>query len=105
MAQRIVYVDDLDGTEGATTQTFTFNGDAWEIDLSEQNATKLRDALAPFIDKARKTSTAKPQKRASRVRAGAESNRAIRDWAAENGLEVPARGRIPQKIVDAYNAR
>lgn len=31
-------------------------------------------------------------------------NASIRDWAAENGYEVSARGRIPNDIVEAYNS-
>lgn len=102
MAQRIVYVDDIDGTEGASSQTFSVNGDTWEIDLTDENAVKLQNALAPFIEHARKTGKAQPPKRASRA---GSPNKAIREWAVANGHDVPARGRIPQVVVDAYNAR
>ena len=37
-----------------------------------------------------------------------QSNRerlaAIREWAAASGIEVPARGRLPQKVLDQYAA-
>lgn len=29
-------------------------------------------------------------------------NRAVRAWAAENGIECPARGRVPARVLDAY---
>lgn len=32
------------------------------------------------------------------------STRAIREWAAVNGFAVPARGRLPAEVVEAYNA-
>ena len=28
----------------------------------------------------------------------------LREWAGSNGVEVPARGRIPQAVVDQYKA-
>ena len=106
MAQKIVYVDDIDGTEGAKPQSFGVNGDTWEIDLSDENTEKLHSALAPFIDKARKVAkTAKPApaKRAPRGRSSELAE--IREWAKSNGHRVTDRGRIPQAVVDAYNAR
>jgi len=103
MAQRLVTVDDIDGTAGASPQFFSLGKDAWEIDLTDENAEKLRDALAPFIEHARKVSKGRaPSKRASRA---AGPNKAIREWAEAHGHAVPSRGRIPQKVVDAYNAR
>ena len=35
---------------------------------------------------------------------GESRNALIRAWAAEHGHHAPARGRIPQAIVNAYNA-
>ena len=102
MAQRTVTVDDIDGTDGANPQTFSIGKDAWEIDLTDENAEKLQEALAPFIEHARKTGKAAAPKRASR---GTTMSKSIREWAEANGHTVPSRGRIPQVVVDAYNAR
>lgn len=99
MAQKLVTVDDLDGTEGAATLTFSVDRDTWEIDLTDENADKLRDALAPFIAKARKQ-----PKTASRRAAAGGHTRAARAWATANGMDVPARGRVPQAVMDAYVA-
>ncbi|MCT7294062.1 Lsr2 family protein (plasmid) [Rhodococcus pyridinivorans] len=32
------------------------------------------------------------------------SSKEIREWAVEEGFEVPARGRLPQSLVDEYVA-
>ena len=47
MAQRVnvVLVDDLDGNDATETVTFALDGVEYEIDLSEENAAKLRDSL------------------------------------------------------------
>jgi hypothetical protein len=111
MAQKvqITLVDDLDGTsEADETVAFAIDGNAYEIDLSQANADKLRDALAIYVASARKAST-----RASRAtgtsprRARGGDNRVaeIRAWAKEQGLAVNERGRIPADIVAKYDAR
>jgi len=48
MAQKVDvrFVDDLDGSEASGTVSFALDGRAYEIDLSEENAAKLRDSLA-----------------------------------------------------------
>ena len=48
------FVDDLDGSEAVGTVTFSLDNRAYEIDLSDENTDKLHEALAPFIEHARK---------------------------------------------------
>ena len=56
MAQRIVYrlEDDLDNSEAAETIVFGIDSVSYEIDLSESNAQKLRDLLAPYVASGRR---------------------------------------------------
>ena len=42
-------VDDLTGDEAAETVTFAIDGARYEIDLSADNAAKLRDTLSVYI--------------------------------------------------------
>ena len=51
MAQQVnvKFVDDLDGSDAAGTVSFAIDGRAYEIDLSEDNAARLRDSLASFV--------------------------------------------------------
>ena len=48
MAQQVnvKFVDDLDGSDAAGTVSFGLDGKTYEIDLSDDNAAKLRDSLA-----------------------------------------------------------
>ncbi|HEX6970416.1 MAG TPA: Lsr2 family protein [Micromonosporaceae bacterium] len=111
MARReiVVIYDDLDGTEGAETVKFGLDGVQYEIDLAENNATKLREALAPFIARARRAGRGGVVVggRAARGRAtiDREQNKAIREWAKREGKPISGRGRIPQEIIDEYHAR
>jgi hypothetical protein len=45
--------DDIDGGDADETVRFGLDGRAYEIDLSAENASKLRQALKPYIDKGR----------------------------------------------------
>jgi hypothetical protein len=103
MAQKVqvLLIDDLDGGEADETVSFSYGGSSYEIDLSNGNASKLRDALKPFVDNARKRS-------ATRRRSPAASSRArstdIRAWAKSRGIKVNERGRIPASVVEQYDA-
>lgn len=102
MAQQVVITlsDDLDGGAAAETVAFGLDGRFYEIDLSEDNARELRERLEPFVAAGRKQTKSG---KAYRHTAVAPDPRAVRAWAEANGLEVPARGRIPKKIYAAFN--
>ncbi|MDQ3404192.1 MAG: Lsr2 family protein [Actinomycetota bacterium] len=112
MAQKVTVslVDDLDGSEAEETVEFGLDGAAYTIDLSSDNAERLREALADFVDHARRSGGRKraPGKvtvgRAPRTAtADREQNQAIREWARKQGMKVSDRGRIPSEVLDAYN--
>lgn len=103
MAQRIevTLVDDIDGSDASETVIFGLDGKEYSIDLNGKNAKQLRSALEPFIAKA---STRKRRGGAPAAKASGPSPAAIREWAKKMGHEVPARGRIPQNVREAYEA-
>ena len=55
MAKTVIVklTDDIDGGDADETVRFSLDGSSFEIDLSAANASKLRSALKPYIDKAR----------------------------------------------------
>lgn len=101
-------VDDLDGTvleDGQGKQiTFSVEGRAYEIDLSDRNADKFYSAIAPFVDAARSVSRGGATSRRSRAprRSSDVDLGAVREWARVNGHTVSDRGRVPASILDAY---
>jgi Lsr2 len=109
MVQRttVVVTDDLDGSEGADTVTFAFEGVEYEVDLSKSNAKKLKKALTPYISAARRTGGRRSTGRrtpASPKRSSSPDTAAIREWARSQGLQVSERGRVPQSVRDQYAA-
>lgn len=102
-------VDDIDGSAGAESISFSLDGTAYEIDLSGANAQKLRDALATYIAHGRKVSARRGRApRVVRGRSGASVDRdqvaRIREWARANGHTVSDRGRLSASVVAAYEA-
>ena len=106
------FVDDLDGSEASGTVEFSLDGRSYEIDLSDTNADKLRNALVPFIEAAR-TAGGRGSGRGRRQRQSAadrparstrEETAAIRQWAREHGHKISDRGRIPKSVIEAYQA-
>jgi hypothetical protein len=106
-------VDDLDGESADETIEFGIDGKSYEIDLSEKNAARLRDALAEFVGSARRASgggrrrsaapsapAASPPRRSAVDR---EQNQAVREWARRQGMKVSDRGRIPTEVTEAYH--
>lgn len=105
----ISMVDDIDGSTGAESISFSLDGTGYEIDLSVENAQNLRDALATYIAHGRKVSARRGRApRVSRGRSGATTDRdqvsIIRDWARQNGHQVSDRGRLSASVVAAFEA-
>lgn len=103
-------IDDIDGkSEAAETVQFGLDGAAFEIDLTEANAAKLRKALDRYVDAGRRIRSTSPSTRQTTSRRGEGRGRdelaQIRAWAVEAGYEVAERGRIAKNILEAYDAR
>ncbi|MDD7966108.1 histone-like nucleoid-structuring protein Lsr2 [Actinomycetospora lemnae] len=123
MAQKtiVTLVDDLTGEEAEdiTTVEFALDGVTYEIDLDDKNSAKLRDALAEYVAAARRTG-GRRSSGGGRRRSGAgtgtpratspggydrETSKQIREWAKAQGFEVSDRGRVPNNVVEAWEAQ
>ena len=60
MAQKIqtLFIDDLDGSAAEGTVRFGLDGTEYEIDLNEEHAKQLRDALSRYVSAARRANGA-----------------------------------------------
>jgi hypothetical protein len=93
--------DDIDGSDATQTIRFALDGIEYEIDVSDRNANRLRNSLSVFIAHGRKVGGRRGRKPAS---SGQVDTKAVRKWAAANGIEVSSRGRIPADVVDRFRA-
>jgi hypothetical protein len=71
LARQVVtrLVDDLDGSDGAATVSFSLDGCDFEIDLSAEHLAEFRARVAPFVAAARRVAGG-PQRPVGRSAAG-----------------------------------
>lgn len=107
MAQKIVLIDDIDGTtivdDNSGSFRFSLDGIDYVIDLTNDNYTKLQDTLEPYTTNGKRlrNGTSTPATRGGK-KSDPKKLAAIRKWAKENGYEVSTRGRISGDIITAY---
>jgi hypothetical protein len=103
-----VLIDDLDGSEGVETVRIGWNGDWRELDLSKKNVASLSKALDKYWNVSRPVSAGgrsrrrRPKTTSSRSAKATRDPKLIRAWARDNGISVPARGRIPGDVERRY---
>jgi hypothetical protein len=110
MAQKtiVTLIDDLDGGEASETVSFGLDGVEYSIDLSGDNAGRLRAGLEEFVTNARRVGGRKTRVATTKtvLRAGGDKaqNQAIREWARGQGRRISDRGRIPSDLVTQFQA-
>lgn len=105
MAKRVqvIHTDDIDGSEAAETISFSLDGINYSIDLSADNAAKMRNAFAPYIAAGqRDRSGAGRRSSAGRRKSGGTAATEIRAWAVDQGMQVSTRGRVSAEVREAY---
>lgn len=101
----IELTSDLSGEAAAETVDFSIDRKPYRIDLTTDEASELRDALARYTASGHRMSKQEaakafgPASRANRVH-----RTQVREWAKENGYEIGGRGRISQEVQAAYDA-
>lgn len=111
MAKTVIVklTDDMDGGDAEETIEFALDGRSYEIDLSTTNASKLREALKPYIDKGRsgrgvsRVRSARPGGPPSEdslySKLSAEEKARFRSWA-----NMPTARRISDTRVNSWSA-
>src|SRR5947208_11242208 len=95
VAQKIqtLFIDDLDGSEAEGTVRFGLDGTEYEIDLNTEHAQALRDALARYVNAARRAGggARRPGRAGRRASAGGLNSTEGRWWAKGQGIDVRER--------------
>lgn len=115
MAEKIIRVDDLDGSEGddVARREFEILERRFGIDLSLKNHVRLEELLnelEPFLINATEVVKLAPKRpragapTTSAKLAGGHTNTDLRKWANANGFNIGERGRFEEKLYEAYYA-
>jgi len=93
------FYSDLSGEEIVSanpTATFSLDGTAYEMELTVAERATLSDAMSQYIGAARQVS------RKTTPKSGT-SAATVRAWAIKQGIQIPAKGRIPLEIQAAFD--
>jgi hypothetical protein len=103
---QILLIDDFDGSEADGTVRFGLDGTEYEIDLNAEHARALRDALARYVDAARRIGggVRRPARSGHKGPASGLNTTEVREWAKAQGIEVKDRGRVPAELVARFKA-
>lgn len=105
-------VDDLDGSEAATTVTFGWGGIMFEVDLNEAHAAEMQEQFQRYLNVARRarSQTVKLPSKPRGTRKGetlttrlGHRTSDVRAWAKQQDLGIPDRGRVADWAVQAYH--
>ncbi|MDO5049188.1 MAG: Lsr2 family protein [Actinomycetaceae bacterium] len=101
MARRsqIVLIDDITGEEADETVFFGLDGVEYSIDLTQENAAKLRAVMDRYVSRAERIGG---RRKAGTGVSGKSEAQVIREWADEQGIKLSARGRIPASVRELY---
>ena len=115
--QKVTFVDDLDGHEidsdDAHTVSWSWLGVDYELDVSTANLNKVENGkvtVAKLLDVSTRVGGRKRPTAARTASAPSTSSKSgspttdIREWAIGAGYDVAPRGRLPQNIIEAYEA-
>jgi hypothetical protein len=95
--QVVQVLSDVSGEAGASTVTYSVNGQSYSIDLTEVEAKAFHEMLAPYI-----AVSAIGKRRGPRLRSTPEETAKIRTWAKKNGHTLTPAGRVPSEVRQAY---
>lgn len=111
MAQRVemqITCDRVAPGHGGEVESLdmTLGGTGYQIDLCAKHRKPYNDLLEMITMDGRRVSTRGRQQSAARKQPGRTNRNAeIRAWAKEQGIDVSARGRVADEVVQKYDAR
>lgn len=106
-----VHCDMCEGEVEATHSdiTFGYGKKSGELDLCDKHFGPLDEMLSTYLAQARKPSTGgqatlpgMAARRSSSSGGSRDEAKRIKEWAAKQGIDVPAMGRIPQQVKEQY---
>ena len=89
---------------GTESISFAVDGNAYQIDLCAPHSAEFGKKVGPFADHARRVLSGGRSRRKAKPGTARRRGADIREWARTRGHEVSDRGRIPDSVIEAYDA-
>ena len=90
--------------EDGQTVKFAFLGAEYEIDLSQKEADDFADTIQKYVNAGRRVGGRRQSGASSSARRDPSQTKAIKSWLDEQGIDHPKRGRLPQDLIDQWEA-
>src|SRR5580658_6065978 len=101
--------DDFDGTEGAETLFFAFDGLDYSVDLTKRNKREFHRMILPYITAGRPVKHRRNGKvhtngngNGRRVQINLPPYGEVRAWALSKGIDVSPIGRVSNEVVEKW---
>lgn len=104
MAHRhsVTVLDDLDGSEGATSIRFGLDDHWYSVDLNAENEAEFRELMRRYVEAAVEKPDGAPSAPGTQV---VRNTHDVRKWLWSNGIQISARGRIPKIYLAMYDKK
>jgi hypothetical protein len=89
---------------GTESISFAVDGNAYQIDLCAPHSAEFGKKVGPFAEHARRVLSGSRSRRKAKPGTARRRGADIREWARTRGHEVSDRGRIPDSVIEAYDA-
>jgi hypothetical protein len=95
---------DTDHDHATETRDFSYRGVDYQVSLSASEAKTMDQALAPYVEVARRVAAERPPSRRPVAEAAKSAPVAkdVRAWAVAEGIGVSERGRLSAEVVRHY---
>lgn len=103
MTKRTILESDLSGAPDAIATRLGYDNAWYEVDLSREELNTLKEFLDTYFSVGRRVLAIETQRKRQVPQTTPEERETIRAWAVEQGFEVADRGRIPKRIMTAYD--
>ena len=89
--------------EAAGTVEVVIDGERRKLDLCADHLSELRRLMRPWLKSPGTTSARRSGVRKASRRGNSDAA-VVRQWALDQGYDLPARGRIPNDVREAYKS-
>jgi hypothetical protein len=105
MARRVVLDCDVDPSHEATENVaVALNGEAWELDVCDADAKKIRDTIGRLVKPARSMNVRDLVRRPTNGNSSEADPQVVRAWAQAKGIAVADKGRVAEDVVAQWRA-
>lgn len=108
MSTKEIRISDLSGEPDAVATHIAFDGDLYEVDLTDDEREEVAHLVGVYLNAGRRIGPVQvagtKQKQREVPETTYDEREEIKRWARKNGFDIAERGRIPKNVMKAWYA-